>query len=851
MKTPFMISLLLGGIALAGNIQSANAEPNPAQKTANRWFAAKFLDQPDATPAANQMLVSLKSGSIQKNIRRDQTFRIADTKYQRGVYMPSPGEITVKLSEPARTFEMVVGVDSNDLGYYSNEGRGIVEASIVKDGKELYHSATLHEGLKGVPVKTDLDGATEFQVKLAATGERGRTYQAEWDQADLADARITLANGKTFWLDELPVGPLPGAYSRDLPFSFTYDGKSSRDFLAKWTLDRSSRKIDAHRTEYVSTYRDPETKLEMRAVAVAYEDFPVAEWTLYFKNTGDKPTSIIEKIQALDTSFERTRDREYTLHYSTGSPNSPTDFQPLESPLDAKSEKRFVARGGRPTDANLCYFNLEWAGNGVIVALGWPGQWAAGFNRDEGSGVRITAGQEITHFKLLPGEEVRSPLVALLFWQGDWIGAQNTWRRWMIEHNLPRPGGAVPPPQLAGGSNRHTVEMQDANEENQLQYLNRALDSGIKLDYWWMDAGWYTFKNGWWETGTWDPDPNRFPHGFTPISAAAQKRGVKTIVWFEPERVTPGSWLEKNHPDWLLGKTGDSQLLYLGNPDAWKWLADHVSGMIREQGIGLYRQDFNFEPLLLWRDKEPEDRQGITEIKHITGYLAYWDELRRQFPNLLIDTCASGGRRDDLETLRRAVPLWRSDYAFEPSAMQQFTYGMALWIPYFGQSFNSLDPYIFRSQMTPATSVGLEPGRQENGIARVLRLISDWRTASTYYYGDYYPLTPYSTSVSDWMAWQFNRPEQGDGMIQAFRRPQSSYEGSRYILRGLDAAARYRVTDVDSPSTGAVYTGKELMEKGLLVTVKNKPGAVILTYRKNDGTASTSPAPIAAKKKTR
>ncbi len=826
--------LLLGGLSAAGLPASADdgLQAAYAQAAAHRWLAAKFLDRPDAPPASNQMIVTLKSGAIQKNVRRDQTMRIVDTRHQRGVHMPSPGEIEVRLAEPARTFEAVVGVDSNDLGYYSNAGRGMVEASVSVDGKELYRSAMLREGMQGVTVKADLGGATTFSLKLTAVGERAKTYQAEWDQADWAEARITLASGKTIRLDELPVGPLPGAYSRDLPFSFTYDGASSRDFLAKWTIERTSRPLDSHRTEYVSTYRDPATKIELRAVAVAYDDYPVVEWTLYLKNTGDKPTPIIENIQALDTSFERTRDREYRLHHSTGSPNSPTDFQPLETTLAPKSETRFVSRGGRPTDPHLCYFNLEWASAGVIAALGWPGQWAAAFTRDEGAGVRVTAGQEITHFRLLPGEEMRSPLVALLFWDGDWIGGQNVWRRWMIAHNLPRPGGKLPPPQLAGGSNRQTVEMQDANEDNQLRYLNRNLDDGIRLDYWWMDAGWYPFNNGWWETGTWDPDPVRFPRGFTPISAAAHKRGVKIIVWFEPERVTPGSWLDKNHPDWLLGKEGGNKLLYLGNPQAWRWLVDHVSTMIREQGIDLYRQDFNFEPLNLWREKEADDRRGITEIRHVTGYLAYWDELRRRFPNLLIDTCASGGRRDDLETLRRSVPLWRSDYAFEPSAMQQFTYGMALWMPYFGTAVNSLDPYIFRSQITPATAVGLEPGRQENGVARFLRLVSGWRTAAPYYYGDYYPLTPYTTSTADWLAWQFNRPGDSDGLVQAFRRPESSIETSRYVLRGLDAAARYRVTDIDTPATARVYSGKELMERGLPVTITNKPGAVIITYKK-------------------
>ena len=84
-----------------------------------------------------------------------------------------------------------------------------------------------------------------------------------------------------------------------------------------------------------------------------------------------------------------------------------------------------------------------------------------------------------------------------------------------------------------------------------------------------------------------------------------------------------------------------------------------------------------------------KDREGITEIEHVEGYLAYFDELRRRFPGMLIRHMRLGGRRLDLETLRRAVPLWRSDYAGDPIAQQAQTYGLSLWIPYFGTSVTS------------------------------------------------------------------------------------------------------------------------------------------------------------------
>ena len=77
----------------------------------------------------------------------------------------------------------------------------------------------------------------------------------------------------------------------------------------------------------------------------------------------------------------------------------------------------------------------------MIVVVGWPGQWAAQFTRDEANGLQLRAGQELTHFKLHPGEQVRTPLMVLQFWKGDWIRAQNIWRRWMLAHNVPRRAG--------------------------------------------------------------------------------------------------------------------------------------------------------------------------------------------------------------------------------------------------------------------------------------------------------------------------------------------------------------------------------------------------------------------------
>ncbi|MGD0580921.1 MAG: NPCBM/NEW2 domain-containing protein, partial [Bryobacteraceae bacterium] len=248
--------LLTGALALAGPADSAR-----------RWTKAKFLGQAETGAAPAHLLVQLRSGTLERNRIKDRVFLIAGTKYERGVAMPSPGEVTVVLPAPAARFEAVAGVDSNDLGYYSNGGRGSVVASVEAGGQELFRSPVLREGLAGVPVAVELHGARQFKLKLEAVGQHGLTWQGEWDQADWAEARVTLEDGSRLWLADLVQGPLPGAYTTEAPFAFRYDGRESAELMKGWRVERAARQIDANRTEHVSTYTDPGTGLVVRAVA--------------------------------------------------------------------------------------------------------------------------------------------------------------------------------------------------------------------------------------------------------------------------------------------------------------------------------------------------------------------------------------------------------------------------------------------------------------------------------------------------------------------------------------------------------------------------------------------------------
>ena len=136
-----------------------------------------------------------------------------------------------------------------------------------------------------------------------------------------------------------------------------------------------------------------------------------------------------------------------------------------------------------------------------------------------------------------------------------------------------------------------------------------------------------------------------------------------------------------------------------------------------------------------------------------------------------------------------------------------------------------------RSSLSPSFSIctDVRTGGTDWDLYR--KLAGQWRQVAGCMLGDFYPLTPHRLGAGDWIAWQFDRPEEGDGMIQAFRREKNGSSVLQPKLRGLDPAAVYRVTDLDTATTQEI-PGRELLDRGLAVVIKDQPGSALIYYRK-------------------
>jgi len=234
----------------------------------------------------------------------------------------------------------------------------------------------------------------------------------------------------------------------------------------------------------------------------------------------------------------------------------------------------------------------------------------------------------------------------------------------------------------------------------------------------------------------------------------------------------------------------------------------------------------------------------VGEIKAMEYFYLYWDELLRRRPSMLIDNCLGGGRRIDLETIGRSLVLHRSDYncdpAASPVASQSMTWGLAHWVPLVGGAVPPApgNTYNFRSGLSggmafslfPAGGFGSAPTEVAPGypVAWHREMLSQFRRTRKFFKGDFYPLTGCSLSEEDWMALQFNCPD--DGMILAFLRKDSPYPIAELPLHGLDPSGRYVVENVDTREE-IQHTGADLL-RGLTISIAARAESRLLFYKR-------------------
>ena len=813
MKTTTLIILILLGISPVTFSQPKAYQANQQELA----FPSEVVQNCFGIDRGHANIIQIRQGTGHISLNKSfigQRICIGKKTYDQGIGVFTTSSMLVHLLKPVTRFGAEIGIDNN-VQTHSNKDYKVI-FSIEADGKVLWSSPPLGLNDPALVVDVPLNGITDFYLNVKSIESHDSGCQADWANAFVSygkDEKVGLENyfNKTSAL-------------RELPWSFVMDGISSRSFLDSWHFsvsDSLAQDCIIHQIKWTK----PDGTFEVRCLLSEFTNYPVVEWRLFFKNTGSKNSPILEHILPLDARvfeparlFSNNERGKAILHCNRGSSNSNTDFMPINTILENNLNFQIYSSPelGRSSMSYLPFWNLEFHRCGLITAIGWSGDWKANFSFPASDRIGMEAGMSNCNLFLKPGEEVSSPSVCLLYWEGDdALRGNNLFRRYMRDEVVPKWNGKEPVTYaMSGGSSA----LETVNERNQVDYIRKIAGTGATV--YWLDAGWYDGpEGGEWSVGrgNWYPDPKKFPNGMKVLADEAHKKGLKFLLWFDPETVDQGSDIARKHPEMLIWRKGGKMALFnLGDPKALKYMTDLISKNLINWNVDVFRNDYNIDPAPMWKSADEPGRSGMTEIRYVEGLYKFWDELLRRKPDLLIDNCASGGRRVDYETCKRSVPLWRSDYSCDLypdlfEASQNQTYGLEFYLP-FNSTGQTITYNKYKDRSLSTNSVVLSIGTKTPGeLADVPfeKVKKVWNNIKSYCYlmsCDYYPLSDYSLTGNSNVIFQFDCPEKNEGCVICFRRADSPYPETELVLRAIDPLATYNIIDVD--------TGTEQMMKG-------------------------------------
>lgn len=624
------------------------------------------------------------------------------------------------------------------------------------------------------------------------------------------------------------------------PFRFSCSGRLIQGFPDSvfTRMDQSVRRENGRQVTETCFRKDDCLFVTLRC---AYdEEYGVSEWTVWFENRGQQDTDVLSDAETILTFPGKYPVLKGILG------DHGNDYRPYA--LDVAAQPRFFeSNSGRATHVNFPYFNLEYGDGGVLLAIGWAGTWHAGFRYDAVSDTTTYCAGSVNRLgtRLRPGEKIRTALFVRAPYQvrnEDY--AANFWRSWFIARNLPKAdsrGSALAPFStccIASDTGRPNSDGSISEDWTTWRpTLEKMIAEDAKVDFRWFDAGWYVAPDGsspqkdWWGTvGTWCLDPAKWPgNTFRESTDFARDHGMKTIMWFEPERVTDPESLAENwnyDPRWAIRLPGVKAVSNnIGDPACFQWTLQRILGTLRENRVEMYREDNNSDQALLWNhldSLEGEDRAGITECRFIDAHYRLWDEIIACTLSCggcgFVDSCASGGGRNDLESLRRGIPLLRSDADRTTAALRlSMTTAFNRWVPFCGANnkekrdqlapTGTLDHYVWRASYLPVLNVDSQFTQDPDQDFEMLRWgLREWKQVSPYLLKDFYVLTPWHTEkdVYGFTAYAFLDPETASGVLLAFRQEKCREDSLSVTLPFASGEQEVTLKDQD---TGETLTG--------------------------------------------
>jgi alpha-galactosidase len=215
--------------------------------------------------------------------------------------------------------------------------------------------------------------------------------------------------------------------------------------------------------------------------------------------------------------------------------------------------------------------------------------------------------------------------------------------------------------------NNWEATFMDFDEERILEIAKKARDAGVELFV--LDDGWFGERND--DTaglGDWTENTKKLPQGMAGLARKVNALGMKFGFWIEPEMVNPDSSLYRRHPEWVLSTPGRKSSLgrhQLVLDFSREEVVDYIYGMLKKVITGAHisyiKWDMNRSLTEVYSAQLSAEEQGMVYHKYVMGVYSLYERLRNDFPEILFESCSSGGNRYDAGMLYYAPQAWCSD----------------------------------------------------------------------------------------------------------------------------------------------------------------------------------------------
>lgn len=443
------------------------------------------------------------------------------------------------------------------------------------------------------------------------------------------------------------------------------------------------------------------------------------------------------------------------------------------------------------------------------------------------------------NWKLAAGESFQTPEAVMVYTENGLNDLSQTYHN-LYRKRLVRGFWRDKPRPIL--NNNWEATYFDFTEENLIPIAEKAKECGVDLFV--LDDGWFGKRcNDRAGLGDWIANPERLPNGIGGLSEKIEALGMKFGLWFEPEMVNKDSDLYREHPGWILKTPGRAEshgrhqfVLDFSRKEVVDCIYDMMAKILSESKISYIKWDMNRSITECYSAALPADRQGEVFHRYILGVYNLYERLIQAFPEILFESCASGGGRFDPGMLYYAPQCWASDNS-DAIERLKIQYGTSMCYPLSSiGSHVSVSPNHQVKRVTPLHTranvayfgtFGYEldlnklTDEEIKEVKKQIVFMKEYRELIQF--GTFYRLaSPFEGNETVWMVVSEDKKTALVGWYRVLNGINTPY--TRICLRGLDPDLMY-----ENLTNGTKHYGDELMNLGLITT---------------DGTAGEPPADV-------